>query len=262
MDFIRQPAPSGRLGDHLKHQLAEGQWTRFRAAVALVKRSGTRHIMAQLSAFAQYGEVEFIVGVDHGGTSHEGLRDLLDAVAPHGRVLVFHNPLPFTFHPKVYLFSNRTAAHVLIGSGNLTEGGLFTNYEGGLSLALDLTNPDEAAVFASIDQGFDSWTDLSVGTALALNDELLAKWSESGLVPSETSSPSSVDSVPDDHAKRSGPLRSAGNVGDNLRMERAERSNECEYIVEVIAKDTDRHRIYLSLCRHPVRNSEKRYGYY
>lgn len=202
MDFIRQPAPSGRLGDHLKHLLAEGQWARFRAAVAFVKRSGTRHIMAELSALAQSCEVEFIVGVDHDGTSCEGLRDLLDAVAPRGRVLVFHNRLPFTFHPKVYLFSNRIAAHVLIGSGNLTEGGLFTNYECGLSLALDLTNPDQAAVFASIDQGFDSWTDPSAGTALALNDELLAKWRESGLVPSETSSPSS------DGAETSGVLHS------------------------------------------------------
>ena len=401
MDFIRQPAPSGRLGDHLKHQLAEGQWARFRAAVAFVKRSGTRHIVAELSAFAQCGEVEFIVGVDHGGTSCEGLRDLLDAVAPRGRVLVFHNRLPFTFHPKVYLFSNRIAAHVLIGSGNLTEGGLFTNYECGLSLVLDLTNPDQAAVFASIDQGFDSWTDPSAGTALALNDELLAKWRESGLVPSETSSPSSVDSVPDDHAKwssrgpewpfkarsepraptspthegplisvrretpdralasatkasvapaytsfvmtlhqtdvgdgqtgvgtsrwspeifvplaarnacpafwswpeafesdpnnpnkrdrrgvrvrlgeeviavnmmewlpkhdlrlRSEALRSAGSVGDILRMERVERTNDYEYIFEIIATGADRHRMYLALCRHPVRNSEKRYGYY
>ena len=67
------------------------------------------------------------MGIDHGGSSAEGLRDLLDAVSPSGRVIVFHNRLPFTFHPKVHLFQSPAAADFTIGSGNLTEGGLFTN---------------------------------------------------------------------------------------------------------------------------------------
>lgn len=103
LEFVRQPGQSERLGDHLKRSLGEKSWTCFRAAVAFIKHSGTRHIAPALATFAQTAKVEIIVGVDHGGTSLEGLRDLLDAVSPTGRVLVFHNRLPFTFHPKLHV---------------------------------------------------------------------------------------------------------------------------------------------------------------
>ena len=111
MEFVHQPSPSNRLGDYLRDNLSlSGQWTHFRAAVAFVKRSGTRHIVSALAAFAQTRYIEIVTGIDHRGTSSEGLRDLLDAVSPSGRVIVFHNRLPFTFHPKVYLFKSSLAA--------------------------------------------------------------------------------------------------------------------------------------------------------
>ena len=184
MEFIHQPAPSHRLGDYLKAKLSE-PWTHFRAAVAFVKRSGTRHIAASVSAFAQTSHVEIVSGIDHRGTSAEGLRDLIDAVAPDGRVIVFHNRLPMTFHPKVYLFKSPTSAEVLIGSGNLTEGGLFTNYEASLRLILDLADPDQTAILQSIEHVLDVWADSSSGTAHMLDEDLLARLMALGLVPSE-----------------------------------------------------------------------------
>ena len=184
MEFINQPTPLGRLGDYLKNNLA-AQWTHFRAAVAFVKRSGTRHIAPALAGFARVGHVEIIAGIDHRGTSAEGLRDLLEAVHPEGRVVVFHNRLPFTFHPKVYLFRSSDAADVFIGSGNLTEGGLFTNYEAGFRLSLDLNEPNQGAVLQSIEEVLDSWADVSTGTALVLDNLLLARITALGLVPSE-----------------------------------------------------------------------------
>lgn len=92
MRFVHQPAPSARLGEFLLDNLAS-PWTSFRAAVAFVKRSGTKHIAAGLSTFARAQQVEIIAGIDHRGTSQEGLQDLLDAVAANGRVLLFHNRL-------------------------------------------------------------------------------------------------------------------------------------------------------------------------
>ena len=184
MEFINQPAPVNRLGDYLNDNLS-ANWTHFRAAVAFVKRSGTRHIAPALAAFARVGHVEIIAGIDHRGTSAEGLRDLLDAVHPEGRIVVFHNRLPFTFHPKVYLFRSPDAADVFIGSGNLTEGGLFTNYEAGFRLPLDLGDPKQAAILQSIEEVLDSWADLSTGTALVLDNLLLARITALGLVPSE-----------------------------------------------------------------------------
>ena len=89
MEFVYQPSPSNRLGDYLKGNLS-GRWTHFRAAVAFVKRSGTRHVAPALADFARTGHVEIIAGIDHRGTSAEGLQDLLEAVSPKGRVIVFH----------------------------------------------------------------------------------------------------------------------------------------------------------------------------
>ena len=404
MDFIRQPAEAARLGDRLKDNLAKRQWTSFRAAVAFVKRSGTRHIAPALAEFSRTADVEIIAGIDHGGTSAEGLRDLLNAVSPEGRVIIFRNRLPFTFHPKIYLFKSSSAAELMIGSGNLTEGGLFRNYEAGLHIALDLAAPSDAALLASIEQALDAWADLSADTAFVLDDDFLARLRELGLAPSETSLTTSAEGSPQqddpDRAKayadpfaarpvprapsvhrqrlsspsestkkersaervvdpasrpstnevrrgflmilqktdvgvgqstkgtskrspetfvplaarnahpdfwdwpsafkpdqnkpgkndrhgvrirlggeivavnmmtwpdkydfrlRSATLRSSGNVGDILRMEKADPSSDCDYEAEIIRRGTDRYSIYVVQCRESVLNSKKKYGYY
>ena len=184
MKFIQQPADSHRLGDYLKSKLSE-QWTHFRVAVAFAKRSGTRHVAGQVAKFAQTGQVEIIVGIDHRGTSAEGLRDLLEAAKPDGRIIVFHNRLPYTFHPKIYLFKSADTAEVLIGSGNLTEGGLFTNYEATLHLTLDVADSDQSAILQSIERALDEWADTSSGIAHILDDDLLDRLVSLGLVPAE-----------------------------------------------------------------------------
>jgi len=112
MEFLRQPAAKDRLGDFLIANF-ERDWTHFRAAIAFVKRSGVKHVASPLANFARSHQVEVIVGIDHNGTSYEGLRDLLAAVQPNGRVIVFHNRLVHTFHPKVYVFKSQNAAEVI-----------------------------------------------------------------------------------------------------------------------------------------------------
>ncbi len=103
MEFLHQPASSNRLGEFLLDNL-RGDWERFRAAVAFVKRSGTKHIVDELKTFSQKHPVEILAGINHGGTSKEGLDDLLQSIAKPGRVIIFNNPKAYTFHPKVYLF--------------------------------------------------------------------------------------------------------------------------------------------------------------
>lgn len=187
MEFIYQPAPANRLGDYLKANLSTaGPWTQFRAAVAFTKHSGTKHIAPSLSAFAKVNPVEIIVGIDHRGTSLEGLSDLVEAVGSRGRLIVFHNRLPFTFHPKIYLFKSATAAEVVLGSGNLTEGGLFTNYEAAFRLSFDLTDPVEKAGLQSIETVLSAWADPARGTAHILDKNLLNRLMALGLVPKES----------------------------------------------------------------------------
>ncbi len=184
MEFIQQPDSSLRLGDYLKINLTK-QWSHFRAAVAFVKQSGTRHLTEIITEFSKRSHVEIIAGIDHRGTSMEGLNDLLKAVKPPGRVIIFHNRLPYTFHPKIYLFKSSEAAEVLIGSGNLTEGGLFTNYEASIKLKLDLKNQYQSAILDSIEHTLDKWSDTSSRLAHLLDDDFLDLLTSLGLVPTE-----------------------------------------------------------------------------
>lgn len=184
-EFIAQPDNKFRLGDFLVQSFANPDWTIFRAAVAFVKRSGTKHIRSALTAFSKRASAAISVGIDSGGTSAEGLEDLLAAVTPGGKLRVFHNAGSSTFHPKVYLFKNRIAANIVVGSGNLTEGGLYTNYEAGIHLRLDLSIATHKALLASIELALDRWALIVPGMCYELDASLLKKLVDSGEVPEE-----------------------------------------------------------------------------
>ena len=184
MKFIHQPSKSDSLGSCLLHNLAQ-PWTHFRAAVAFVKHSGTRHIAASLANFSKTGSIEIIAGIDHEGTSYEGLRDLLNTVSPKGRVVILHNRMHYTFHPKIYLFKSPSSAELIIASGNLTEGGLFTNYETALRVSLNLDNPEEVGVLKSVEGVLNTWADPSSKIARILDDDLLNRLARLGLISIE-----------------------------------------------------------------------------
>jgi HKD family nuclease len=195
MEFVHQPATSNRLGEFLLENL-RGNWDTFRAAIAFVKRSGTKHIVDALTTFSQRKTSEFVVGINHRGTSKEGLDDLLRGVGKTGRVIIFNNPLGFTFHPKVYLFKSEKAADILIGSGNMTEGGIYGNYEASVRVRLDLSKKDDAAFLKKIEDVLDDWADISKGTGLVLDEELLTKLVARGDVPIESLSAEEGDEPP------------------------------------------------------------------
>lgn len=195
MEFVHQPAKSNRLGEFLLENLG-GEWDVFRAAIAFVKRSGTKHVAGALWKFCQKKKAEIIAGINHRGTSKEGLEDLLKAIGKSGHVIIFNNPLGFTFHPKVYLFKSAKAADVLIGSGNMTEGGIYGNYEAALRVRVDLANKDQAAFLEGIEDVLDDWAGLSKGTARVLDDELLTKLAARGDVPVEALAAEDGDELP------------------------------------------------------------------
>jgi HKD family nuclease len=184
MKFVSQPAATDRIGEFLLQNLSK-DWDTFRAAVAFVKRSGVKHIASAVTTFSKKHVVEIVAGIDHRGTSKEGLSDLLKCMSKSGRVIVFNNPSAYTFHPKVYLFKSNTAADVLVGSGNLTEGGIYSNYEASFRLQLDLTKSDAQQILAEIEASFGRWTDLTTGCARRLDQDLLSKLAARGDVPPE-----------------------------------------------------------------------------
>jgi hypothetical protein len=198
--FLPHPGPQ-RLGEYLLEQLRDAHWEGFSAAVAFVKASGVKHIEASLREFSLRAPVRMAVGVDLGGTSVEGLQRLLAAVPGEGGVWVFHNETHShpTFHPKIYLFYNEQEADLLVGSGNLTQGGLYTNYEAGLRRHLDLTLPDDRAVFDQVTATLSAWTDETSGNAHRLtNDFLLDLIAQRYVVPERLTRPDAdADAAPE-----------------------------------------------------------------
>ncbi len=181
-----QPHGASRLGDILAQSFADAQWSEFRAAVAFVKRSGTKHVCVPLAAFVQRGgRVKFSAGIDAGGTSREGLEDLLTAIGGTGELYVFKNANSSTFHPKVFLFKNDVAARLLIGSGNLTEGGLYTNYEAGVAIDLSIAEPEHAALLSEVEAALDGWSTPVAGNCYLLDNALLARLAQEGWTPNE-----------------------------------------------------------------------------
>lgn len=186
--FIHQPNSSSRTGEIIRNELGGGTWTEFRAAIAFVKFSGVRHISSELGAFAQSHAVRIAVGVDLKGSSREGLQELLSTLKGRGEVWVYHNENGSTFHPKVFLLKNRQRALVVIGSSNLTEGGLFTNYEAGIELQLDLSDVADSSFLREVENALDAWMDPAPGHAVKLDSAFLTKLIANGYVVSEIQS--------------------------------------------------------------------------
>jgi len=182
---VYHPGGDARLGDLLQKNLCDPKWQLFRAAVAFVKKSGTKHFCPHLTTFAQTGRVKLSVGIDHQGTSLEALHELLESIGPDGEAYVFHNEARSTFHPKVYLFANEAAAECFIGSGNLTEGGLFTNCEIFIHLGIDRRHPGSSALLGVIEKTLNDWSDPVQATVQRLTPELLKQLHDEGYVPTE-----------------------------------------------------------------------------
>jgi HKD family nuclease len=186
IEFISHPADEFRLGDFLNKAFADPQWTDFRAAVAFVKRSGTKHIYAALSSFVERGGRAILTaGVDVGGTTAEALEDLLQAVNDKGEVFVFHNANSSTFHPKIYLFRNEKKAVIIVGSANLTEGGLFTNYEACLQITLDDDNETDWEILTQIEKNLIEWSSAQDGLCFKVTPKLIKQLTTENQLPVE-----------------------------------------------------------------------------
>jgi hypothetical protein len=110
---------------------------------------------------------------------------LLDHQRGDSRITVVHNENDSTFHPKLWLFENDKAAELLIGSGNLTGGGLFTNYEALVRVRMERSNAKDAAVLSSIREVLESWTTPEGAIVRELNTALLNELVEQGYVITE-----------------------------------------------------------------------------
>jgi len=126
MELMNQPL-TGQLGDRLIELLESRDYHTFNMAVAFAKNSGVLRIKGALENFrARGGKVNAYVGVDLGGTSYEALTTLLPLT---NSLNVVHSECGQTFHTKMYQFIGANKGLTVVGSHNLTGGGLWTNFE-------------------------------------------------------------------------------------------------------------------------------------
>lgn len=160
-------------------------------AVAFAKSSGVSLLFDHLADYVSSGGIaEITIGVDHQGTSRQGLELLLESGAA---VYVFHNPGFQTFHPKIYLFERTGYESIAFaGSSNLTRGGLYENFEFNVRLEHDLTSDEDSRRHQELAEAFRVFTDLDSGLALRLDQSILDTLHRQGYLADEAQSPANA----------------------------------------------------------------------
>lgn len=153
MELLNQPF-NGQLGRRLIDLLTSTEYQHLTVIVAFARNSGVLRLKDAIAEFrARGGTVAAYVGVDLGGTSYEALTNLLQDV---DSLSVVHSELGQTFHPKTYFFEGEKKRTLIIGSHNLTGGGLWTNFESSLLLSGDV-NDDGGACFHTEVSTYVAW---------------------------------------------------------------------------------------------------------
>ena len=152
--FLLQGLTASTHLDALKLLFARPELERVILSVAFVTEAGVDLIASQL---AEVGDrVDAFVGIRNDITSREGLLALINAgVNVHYVDTGVKNLL---FHPKIYLVRCKTQAGAMIGSANLTLGGLNNNIESSVVLDLDLTVDEDFEFAESIIGKFNGLT--------------------------------------------------------------------------------------------------------
>lgn len=116
-------------------------------SVAFINKGGVSQISSKLKNIGAKPTV--YAGVRNGITSGQGFQDAFDlgcdvyAVDTGARSVIFH--------PKIYFSRNDGFARLMVGSANLTVGGLRTNIESSVYMELDLSVNQDAQIAKSIE---------------------------------------------------------------------------------------------------------------
>jgi HKD family nuclease len=174
-------APPGikRLLPFLQKTLGEADYSACRIIVAFARLSGVARLIPQIRSWRSRGHlIEAIVGIDRFGTSYEALQVMLDEFETV--YITRTSDESCTFHPKMYLFDGRRQARAIVGSHNLTVGGLEMNFEGGLVVDLDL--PAEVEEWKPFRDAWDQLLPARNVSTRKLDKSLLEELKERGHV--------------------------------------------------------------------------------
>jgi HKD family nuclease len=136
LDFILQAVTTANHATALQSLLALPNPTEVLISVAFVKESGLDAVEAAIKPVV--AQAKFFIGIRNDITSIQAVKRLLAmkvklyAVDTGSRKIIFH--------PKLYMAASASNASVIIGSANLTFGGLHNNIEVSTCIDLDLSN--------------------------------------------------------------------------------------------------------------------------
>lgn len=122
------------IGNIINQELQNAKTARI--AVAFLKYSGLRVIKNSLEdCLKNNGVVEIIAGLDFRTTDPQSMHYLIQIQKQQSNLKFYcygdkdQNRTDIVFHPKIYLFQGRNETTGIVGSTNLTRGGLLTNFE-------------------------------------------------------------------------------------------------------------------------------------
>jgi len=135
-----------------------------------------------LEAKARGVDINIVVGFDVKSTSAEALK-LIDSLKVNS-ILVHNARSGHTFHPKIYLFeATGVRADLFIGSNNLTDGGLYTNYEASTRITYEF--PSDYEQYSQIFSLLDVYINPKGSTAQILTSDLIEILVERGDLATE-----------------------------------------------------------------------------
>lgn len=120
-------------------------------SVAFIRESGVQQIEEKLKPHGE--RLSVFAGIRNDLTSHQGLARL-HAIEGIDLYTVDTGSRNIIFHPKLYLVRGKERARLVVGSANLTLGGLNNNIEAGMMLEFDLSDAAEKAVVDGIESQF------------------------------------------------------------------------------------------------------------
>ena len=135
----------------VRHLLQIPEPERIIFSVGFMNEGGLVALETALSPIAEHTTI--VTGIRNGITSAQGLRKGLEIGCTI--YVVDTGSRNVLFHPKVYVARNAGEARLLIGSANLTVGGLNSNIEASLFMEMELAETRNAALISDLEAKID-----------------------------------------------------------------------------------------------------------
>lgn len=172
------------VGNYLIKFLNLKGFDTFTGISAFASESGIYGLSGHLTiAKKNFKNLNLIVGIDLEGTSKEALEEILGLSI---NSYIFYQKEQPVFHPKIYLFEGPKEIKVILGSSNLTRGGLFTNVESSLIFEFDSDDKEGIALLSELRNYYKALFNFSDPNLFQISTAVIKEFYSQGIIPDET----------------------------------------------------------------------------